>query len=92
MTIIFEDENDVVVHALDKIICYARQNQYILVAQSVWWIASIIGLTDGLIMHVDNLRIPTEGYQTQSKVEQLSSQKEVASTLQDNVKMNPKER
>jgi len=57
MTITFENENDVIVYALEKIISYARKHQYIFVAQSVWWIASVIGLTEGLGTHIDNLRI-----------------------------------
>jgi len=60
MTITFENENDVIVYALEKIISYAREHQYIFVAQSVWWIASVIGLTEGLGMHIDNLRIRRE--------------------------------
>ena len=33
-------------------------------AQSVWWIASIIGLTEGLVTYIDNLRIRSEVYST----------------------------
>jgi hypothetical protein len=55
MTITFENENDVVVYALEKIISYARENQYIFLAQSVWWISSIVGLQQGLINHINNL-------------------------------------
>jgi len=62
MTLTFENENDVLVFALEKIICYARKNQYIFVAQSVWWIASVIGLADGLATHIDNLR--SKAYRT----------------------------
>jgi hypothetical protein len=35
---------------------YARKNQYIFVAQSVWWLAPIIRLQGGLIKYIDNLR------------------------------------
>jgi len=63
MTIAFENDNDVIVYVLEKIIDYARKNQYIFVAQSVWWIASIIGLDKGLVIHIDNLRIRSEVYQ-----------------------------
>jgi hypothetical protein len=55
MTITFENDNDVIVYALEKIISYARNNQYIFLAQSVWWISSILGLQQGLIIHLDNL-------------------------------------
>jgi hypothetical protein len=57
MTITFGNDNDVIVHALKKIISYARQNQQIFVAQCIWWLASIIGLDKGLINHIDNLGI-----------------------------------
>jgi len=60
MTITFENENDVIVYELEKIISYARKYQYIFVAQSVWWIALVIGLTEGLATHNDNLRIRKE--------------------------------
>jgi hypothetical protein len=56
MTIIFENNNDVIVYALEKIIAFARDNHYIFLAQSVWWISSIIGLQQGLIRHIDNIR------------------------------------
>jgi hypothetical protein len=57
MTITFEHDNDVIVYALEKIISYARDNQYIFLAQSIWWISSIIGLQQGLIIHIDNLKV-----------------------------------
>ena len=55
MTITFEYDNDVIVYALEKIIAYARRTQHIFVAQCVWWLASIIGLEQGLINYLDNL-------------------------------------
>jgi len=88
MTITFENENDVIVYALEKIIRYARKNQYIIVAQSGWWIASVIGLTDGLVTHIDNLRIRFEEYQASLEIEQLSSEREVASVLQDHLNID----
>jgi len=57
MTITFENESDIIVYALEKIISYARKHQYIFVAQSVWWIASVISLSEELGMHIDNLRV-----------------------------------
>jgi len=60
MTITFDNDNDVIVYALEKIISYARQYQYIFVAQSVWWLASVIGLQEGLIRHIDNLKIGSD--------------------------------
>jgi hypothetical protein len=55
MTITFENENDVIVYALEKVISYARRTPQIFVAQCVWWLASIIVLEQGLINHIDNL-------------------------------------
>ena len=55
MTITFENDTDVIVYALEKIIAYARDKQYIFLVQSVWWISSIIGLQQGLITYIDNL-------------------------------------
>jgi hypothetical protein len=60
MTITFESDKDVIIYALEKIISYARNNQYIFLAQSVWWISSIIGLQEGLVIHIDNLRARSE--------------------------------
>jgi hypothetical protein len=56
MTITFENENDVVVYALEKVISYARRMQQIFVAQCVWWLASIIGLDQELVNYIDNLK------------------------------------
>jgi len=56
MTINFENDNDVIVYALEKIISYARDNQYIFLAQSIWWISLIIGLQSGLVIHINNIR------------------------------------
>jgi len=55
MTLSFDDDNDIIVYALEKIISYARRTQHIFVAQCVWWLAAIIGLEQGLIIHIDNL-------------------------------------
>jgi hypothetical protein len=56
MTITFQSDKDVIVYALEKIISFARNNQYIFLAQSIWWISSIIGLQEGLVIHIDNLK------------------------------------
>jgi hypothetical protein len=62
MTITFENDNDVIVYALEKVIVFVRRTQQIFLAQCVWWIASVIGLEPGLKIHIDNLasRKPTE--------------------------------
>jgi hypothetical protein len=57
MTITFENDNDVIAYALEKIIAYARRTQQLFVAQCVWWLASVIGLELGLVAHIDNLRV-----------------------------------
>jgi len=36
MTISFENDNDVIVYALEKVISYARRTQQIFVAQCIW--------------------------------------------------------
>jgi len=56
MTITFENDNDFIVYALEKIISFARTRQYIFLAQSVWWISSIIGLQSGLLTYIDYLQ------------------------------------
>jgi hypothetical protein len=55
MTITFENDNDIIVYALEKVISHARRTQHIFVVQWVWWLASVIGLESGLINHIDNL-------------------------------------
>jgi len=56
MTVTFENDNDVIVYALEKVISYARRTQQIFVAQCVWWLASIIGLEQGLANYIDNIQ------------------------------------
>jgi len=55
MTISFENKNIVIVHALKKMISFARNTQYIFVAECVWWLAAMLGLQQGLIIYIDNL-------------------------------------
>ena len=55
MTITFENESDVIVYALEKIISFARENQYLFVANCAWWIAGILGLDSGVRIFIDNL-------------------------------------
>jgi len=54
MTISFQNDNDVIVFAFEKITSFARENQYIFLAQSIWWISSIIGLQPGWIIYINN--------------------------------------
>jgi len=54
-TIIFENNNHIIVCGFKKIISFARNTQVIFVAHCVWWLASVTGLKQGLITHIDNL-------------------------------------
>jgi len=55
MPITFENDSNVIVYALEKIISFARNIQHIFVGNCVWWIAGVIGLDDGLKINIDNL-------------------------------------
>jgi hypothetical protein len=57
MTITFETDSDVIVYALETIIFFAKENQYLFVANCAWWIAGIIGLDSGIIIFIDTLEI-----------------------------------
>jgi len=56
VTITFENENDVILYASHRIISYAKKNHYIFVTQCIWWISSIIGLQQGMVTHINNLK------------------------------------
>jgi len=60
MTSTFENDKVVIVYTLEKIISCAKDTQYIVLAQSVWWISSMIGLQQGMIVHMNNLPIRSE--------------------------------
>jgi hypothetical protein len=60
MTVTLENENDVIVYTLEKIITYIKDNQYIFLVQRVWWIVSVLGLQAGLVIHIDNIRARSE--------------------------------
>jgi hypothetical protein len=55
MTITFENDNDVIVYALEMVISYTRRTQHLFIVQCIWWLVSIIGLEQELINHIDNL-------------------------------------
>jgi hypothetical protein len=57
MTITFEDDSDIIIYVLEKIISYRRENQYFFAVNCAWWLASVIGLDIGLRIHIDNLAI-----------------------------------
>jgi len=56
MPITFQNDNDVTIYALEWVISHARRTQQIFVAQCVWWLASINGLEQGLVSHIDRLQ------------------------------------
>jgi hypothetical protein len=56
----FTKDNDVIVYTFEKVLSYARRNQQIFLAQCIWWLASVIGLDRGLIIHIINLRLREE--------------------------------
>jgi hypothetical protein len=55
MTFTFENDSDIIIYALEKVITHARRAQQIFLAQCVWWLATIIGLYQGLIKYIHNL-------------------------------------
>jgi hypothetical protein len=73
MTITFENDSDVIIYTLEKIILFARENQYLFVANCAWWIASTIGLDEGLVIHIDNL----------VNQNRISNRREVSATPRD---------
>lgn len=53
----FDNKNMVIVYPLENITSYIRSNQYLFFDQSVWWISSICGLQQGLVIYINNLSI-----------------------------------
>ena len=60
MTTTCSNHNDIILYALERIFAYARDNQYIFLARTICWISSIVGLQQGLIIHINNLKIRSE--------------------------------
>jgi len=56
MPVTFENDNDIIVYALECVIAHARRTQHIFVAQCLWWLASIIGLEKELVSRIDRLQ------------------------------------
>jgi hypothetical protein len=73
MTITFKSDKDVIVYALEKIISHARDTQYIFLAQSFGWISSILGLQEGLAIHIDNLKARSEVIQIKGPNNKISN-------------------
>jgi len=87
MTIRFENQNDVIVYALEKIIEHARRTQQIFIVQCVWWLVSIIGLEQGLINYIDNLYSQIEITVTSETMRGTSAKatKDISELCQDQV-------
>jgi hypothetical protein len=51
----FGNNNDIIVYTFEQTISYTRKNQYIVISQSIWWIASGIGLQQRLMEYIDTL-------------------------------------
>jgi len=77
MPVTFENDNDIIVYALECVIAHPRRTQQIFMAQCVWWLASIIGLEQELISHIDRL----QGQKDTKSSEQLP--REVSATSRD---------
>jgi len=60
MSITFQNDSDVIVYAVEKVISYARRPKQVFDAQSVWWIAQLIGLEHDVKIHIDNITITFE--------------------------------
>jgi hypothetical protein len=60
MTITFQNKNNVIVFSPEKVISDARNNQQIFVAPCVWWLASILGLEQGLVNDIGNVQSRVE--------------------------------
>lgn len=56
MSITFENNYDGIVYDMEKIISFSPKHEYLFVAQCVWWLSAIIGLQQGLIIHIDTLQ------------------------------------
>ena len=78
MTLNFANDSEVIIYAFEKIISFARQNQYFFVGSCVWWIASVIGLDTGLRIHIDNL-------------EQIGEDREISSIQDRGISSTPRD-
>jgi hypothetical protein len=83
MSLTFENENDVIVYALQKIIEFTRINQYLSVANCVWWIARVTGLDTGLTIHIDYLNSQWRIHHPASQPTRENFIREISSTPRD---------
>jgi len=54
-----ESDNDVNVYTLELILSCSWNRHYLFAAKWPWWIVSLTGLQQGLIVYIDNLQIQT---------------------------------
>jgi hypothetical protein len=55
MSLSFVNDNEVIVYVAEKILSYRQWYQILLAADCVWWLGTLIGLEQGLIIHIENL-------------------------------------
>jgi hypothetical protein len=55
MTKTFANKSDVIIYNLERKVSFAREKQYLFVANCAWWIAGVIGLDSGLTIHMNIL-------------------------------------
>jgi len=60
MTLTLHNEADESFQSFAKLIATFQAKQYLLAAQSVWWISAIIGLQPALVFFIDNQQFPSE--------------------------------
>jgi hypothetical protein len=98
MAITFETDADVIVYALEKIVSFARENQYLFMANCARWIAGITGLDSGLTIFIDNLetrkrvgqyRISTTPSNIARSESVISGQIKLEESLTRNANKNP---
>ena len=83
MPVTFENDNDMIVYALECVIAHARRTQQVFVAQCVWWLASVIGLEQELVSHIDKLQSGKDTTpQEQLPREDLATPKDLAEVSQ----------
>ena len=60
MRISFENDNNIILYAFEKVISFCRECHLLFAARCVWWLVLIIGLYQGLIIHINNKHICAE--------------------------------
>lgn len=58
--ITFETDNDVIVYGPQKILLFCRERHLLFPAHCVRWLASLTGLYQGLVIHIDNFQTQAE--------------------------------